>query len=99
MARKAGRPGKTKGKKCRGNQKLEDITNVLWSKEKTKFGEVYRGPNHETLLPPGMFEKIEEEYDDLLKSKSNQKSVCQPNLRPLLRHIGLKVKCQMSGSV
>ena len=99
MARKAVRPGKTKERKFKGNQKLEDITNVLWSKEKTKFGEVYRGPNHETLLPPGMFEKIEEEYDDLLKSKSNQKSVCQPNLRPLLRHIGLKVKCQMSGLV
>ena len=51
------------------DQVEQAIASVLWKPEDTAFGTVFKGPNGEVLLPPGMFNDIENKILSIESSK------------------------------
>ena len=74
VSRKQGRPLSGFKKPCLARKTKPNISvnsttqPILWSAENTAFGTVFKGPNNEIVLPPGMFEKIEEQFENLSTS-------------------------------
>jgi hypothetical protein len=47
---------------------VEPPTTPVWTTETTEFGPIQRGPFGQVLLPPGIFEEILENKENLVNS-------------------------------